>query len=90
MDKETWGSYRWGRFRVPADWTEEKVREMAHRLLDEAVVNWRIAEEVEPDSVDHVRVDELDPVIIRQGSLDPEDEAPIYLVTMNGDDIEIL
>jgi hypothetical protein len=83
------GFYRSGRFEVPADWTEEKVEEMAHRLLDEAAVKWLIAEEVEPGNVDHVRVGELDPVIIRQGSLDPDDEAPIYLVTMNGDDIEI-
>ncbi len=86
------GFYRWGRFELPADWTEEKVREMAHKLLDQAAVDWRIADEVEPGNVDHVTVDELDRLSVEEGkgSLDPEDESPIYLVSTNGDEIEIL
>lgn len=82
---------RSGRFEVPADWTEEKVREMAHRLLDEASVDWRIAEEVEPDNVDHVTVGELDPLSVgeEKGSLDPDDDSRIYLVNTNGDEIDI-
>jgi hypothetical protein len=86
------GFYRTGRFEVPADWTEEKVREMAHTLLDEATVAWLLAEEVEPGSVDHATVDELDPLSVgeKHGSLDPDDESLIYLVRTNGDEIEIL
>jgi hypothetical protein len=77
---------------VAADWTEDKLMEVAHRLLDKAAVEWRIAEEIKPGKVDHVTVDELNPVSVgeEKRSLDPEDESPIYLVTTNGDEIEIL
>src|ERR1700691_5617459 len=76
------GIYRSGRFEVPAEWTEEKLRGMAHKLLNEAAIDWRIDVEIEPSDVNSLTIEEEEP-------LDPEDDSGVYFVTMNGDEIDI-